>query len=224
MNTSRRRELAGFFLVISFLCYLFSDIFSFLFFRKYYYSATFVFSWIPIIILAAGTITLGFYCFAPLSKKSSQLAYRLGLSIFALLYLYYIIDSIAGTIAFLELFILAIVVIMAAKTTYSYHWRTALKILFIIYGLGRVAISILRILSHTHRWELSYLFSDVMYGAYEIAEFFAFWLLWRTVSAENCDNTYPPKKLLASLKKQYDNGEISEEEYSQRKNEILSKL
>ena len=218
MNAGRGRTQSGILLVTSFLCDSLYTILLGLYNRKYY-GETFI-SWFSTICIAVGTILLSIFCFAPLRKKSSQLVYRLGLATFALVYLSYLIGPSLEFVPLADFLFLAIILLMAIKKTYNQRLRTAGTVLFAAYALIQAVVTIYL----NCIYQIDYMVGEVIYWLYLIAEFFAFWTLWRTVSTENCDNTYPPKKLLASLKKQYDNGEISEEEYSLRKNEILSKL
>ena len=139
-----------------------------------------------------------------------------------------------------ELLMLSICIFMLiVKFTNNRHLITG-KIFFRMYAIFQLIYIVTNLLSLFYYLNLSltyhlnddmYLFEQLIifvriiaFAVYCITEYLAIWIIWRHNTQKPTTTSNTLENNLISLKQMYDNGTITEEEYNQKKSDIIGKL
>lgn len=238
-KNNKRLILSGFLLIIAMVCYilyqeLLTDCVSWYFevlehFRWNGWNTILFLSWLGVTINVIASFFMILYCFIPNKKALNDFFYFVGFGLFLFLNLYLLIVDLTGGNTLLypslksNLFMVFILIFMLfAKFKNSKVISIIGFICFIMYLLMELAS------------EFNY-FNDVtpmvLFNIYLFTNLFAIFNIWlaetgNTLFFKKAIETIetPLEDNLVSLKQLYDSGAITEEEYNEKKTEILNKL
>jgi len=182
-----------------------------------------------IVLTAAVAILLALYCFRFSNERIGKILYLIAFALNTALYTYYcitnLIDDQFTAYVLEEIFYIVIVGSMLA-TKLKKH-----TVYFVVGAVGFIGYSLLLLLSLisdlTRGWFDVY---SLMYEVFVVTEVIALVKLWLIEGGnilfrkKSTTGKTPLEDNLLSLKQLYDNNIISEEEYNQKKAEILNKL
>ncbi|MDD5924266.1 MAG: SHOCT domain-containing protein [Clostridia bacterium] len=237
-KNNKKLILSGVLLIVSIVCYFLYYIPFFVHGNYWWilghgFGSSFGNNIIIFVFTIIATIVLITYCFMFSKTKLSGIAYCISLGIFALLSGYLCISDIDRPLFILTqpLFLAVIVIMLIVKAT-----RASNKGVFIVgtvFFSAYAATEIVYEMFNLIDWYplIGNLLSNILFYTYLITRFIAFYNIWLAEGGSISFN----KKIttvvktsfednLVSLKQLFDSGTITEQEYNNKKNQILNKL
>jgi len=228
MNTNNKKTIiSGILFMITAICYSLFQI-SFGSVIKNQYKMDYLIAWEKIIFTTIGAIFLMLYCIILHKTKLGKIFYLLGFGIWALTNIYFVFSTDGR----FDLHVMSDILFF---TITIFMLLLKVKPNKIIFGIGTTVFIIYSLIQFVAVISDTYIGFPIIVPCflfvYLIARFIACFNLWLL---ENCNLTFKKESKLStktslennliSIKQLFDNGEISEEEYNQKRKELLKEL
>lgn len=232
IKNNKKLTLSGILLVVSTVCYALYQILLSTYIEGFYGISDYPIAWNNIIFTVICAVALVSYCFVFSRTKLNHIVYYISFGMFALLNTYFCITNISDGHFDLytlsdTLFFAITVIMLIVKVKSSKGVSVAGMVIFGAYAVVQILAVISDLVSGFHIGGFIWLIFD----AYLVIEFIAFFNIWLAEGGSITTKKKAPTVVktplennLVSLKQLYESGAITEQEYNQKKTEILNIL